>query len=390
MNSSTVGAKLFEPAAAKILGEKATTVINEEIKALVAQDKIGAKALINAEQVAMKRITDMEGSEMIATRRTVTLSYRGRSYTLKARNIAEEIDLRFMTRIKTLAVISKDLLPLHCEDMLVVGGDRGRAGQIDADLLGRCRAARQMANKGLSKLEDRSGTECVKWLNRHRKALTLSDSTFFVELLFFAGMVGQDGSLALHDAILGQMPSNGRTVDIQEVLAECRRIANSDFCKFCEEETQNHVADVVTKLQDLLCGRSPKWPTKMSEFMSDVRTRFAYFCVCPVGGEVGILCGAPAADHMVKEIMKKDAKVVVLKDLQGPLTYLWLLNTQSRKHVLDLRTACLANEANKKIGGVGGSASSSTAGQSCGAKKKSKGESELDAAMAAFKGNKKV
>lgn len=56
-----------------------------------------------------------------------------------------EIDMAFMTELKTAAVNSGELMPAHCEPELASAGNPGKRGQISDDILGRCRAARSQA-----------------------------------------------------------------------------------------------------------------------------------------------------------------------------------------------------------------------------------------------------
>ena len=390
VNSSMVGARLFEASASRVVSEQATKVMDSEIEKLCLLEVIDAAALMKSEQGANATIVALPGSELIPARRTVTLNYRGRKFQHRAKSIQDEIDMRYMTRIKSMAVNCGDLAPLHCESKLVTGGAHaGLAGQISHDLLGRCRAARTLANRGLSKLEQKGSSHIIKWLNRNKKALTLSDSTFWVELQFMVGMQGEDGEAALHAAVFVELDQDGKVLDIAAVLVQVKMILESDLCLFCDESAQNNVADVVRRIADLEAGRCPKWPAKMCEFMQQVRSSISLWCTCQ--SDTNVLVGQPAADHLAKAVMKKNADAVTAEDLKEPLRFAWLLSPAQKKALDTLRQNLIETQKAKvsvvasRGSSVGGS--SSSAGPPAA---KKKGTSELDAAMAAFKGKKKA
>ena len=229
----------------------------EEIELLSKFHLVNAEKLVESEQTANKRIAELPGADLIPDRRVCKLEYRGRSFSHKAKSLADEIDMRYMTVLKSMAVNAGDMDSLHCEVKLVTGGPAGAPGQISEGILGRCRAARQMANNLIGKLDNKSGPNVLRVLNRHKKALTLSDNTFWVEILFLSGLCGHDGELALQNAVLDALPEKGPVKSIAAVLLEAKLIMQSDLFSFCEEAAQANVKDITTKLQHLSEGRNP-------------------------------------------------------------------------------------------------------------------------------------
>ena len=364
-------------------------------EALFANEKITAKDMMAAEQKLVAEIQDMDSMDLLPGRRTVTLSYRGRSFNYKSRTMQDLIDVTFMTMVKERAVAHDDLKPIMCENTLVgIDTTKGKKGQFAECLLGRLRAAREDVNAGIEKMKDKSGSAIVAWMQKNKKSLTLTDSTFVIELQFWQGMTGSDGAAAIRTSILQSMPTAGEQRQVVLVHQECLRVFQSDLCLFCDEAVRNEVATVVTLLEHLKEGRTPSFPKNPNEFMTAVRTSLGFFVTCLQGEGGGKLYGEKACKHLLQCAMKTEAADLKLDDCEVPLRFGWMLTKEERKQVDTLRDAVLEKESKlpgaKKVKAGGpataaGAASSSAASSSM-VKRKA---SELDVAMVFLNGQDK-
>jgi hypothetical protein len=391
VHGSRVGAKLFACATQQVFGEMITREISDAIDLLMKTALITATTLTTAQQMVLKKIRSVQGMEAVSDRRPINLSYRGRLFSYHTKHLADEIDMSFMAHLKSSAVNCGDLPAVCCELMLADGGPPGVPGQIAECVLGRCRAARAQVNTSYAGMSSKKGSDVVAFLTRNRKANELTDHTFTLELQFFVGMVGKDGERALFSMVSLAMPTATTAVSVGHVLQEVRAIQQKDVFKFCDESAQNQITAVANLLDDIDSGRCPKFAANASSWLVSIKESLKFFCRVTEGTTE--LVGAAAAKKMATQVLAvKNTKNMSLSVLENPTKYAWLLSAAQKTAVAALRQTVLEQQKTLATAVSTGSSSKgkSTASSSKAAASTSKavrkGATELEMAMAMFKG----
>jgi hypothetical protein len=394
VNGSNLGRSIFGFAIEQVLGEVVSREITLQIDELLKNAVINAEILASYKRQVVKGLQARPGMDSLSGKRDITISYRGVEFKIKVSSLMEEVEIRFAAHLKSLTVQCCDLLPLMCEDELVVDILKGTKGQVDESVLRTWRAARQSCNDAIRATGQIEGTSMIAFLTKKEAALRSVDSTFLMEIRFFSELVGEAGEKILQDKIRCIMPTADKAVSEADALNQLKVLQGSDIFKFTGVASQSVVCAVSSLIASLHEGRKPTFATNPSPFMTEMKVMVGHFCriTVPDNGTVSELSGPKAAEAMLAAINKK--KKISLEALEGPVKFSWLLSPSSAAKVEELRKDALKEatatfEAASAKPGVASNkrnAASSSSGSAPNLKKGKVASSELDAAMAMFKG----
>jgi hypothetical protein len=269
--------------------------------------------------------------------------------TTRISSLMEQIDCRFACALKAAAVSCGDLPALLCENELVMkSAAEGTKGQIEPAVLTAWNAARTSCNKILTSTNRGDGASVVSYFAKKEASLRSIDPAFCIEM------------------------------------------------RFTGAASQGVVLNVSSLVVVLMEGRKPKFASNPSDFLKDTKLRLAFFCrATTTTADEGTseLSGAAAGSHLAEEALQKGGLTTVA-DLEGPTEFSWLLDQSTADRVSTARaTAIAATVATFRDLDAGKAASCSKRGaaSSSGAagqpdKKGRVGASEVDAAMAMFRG----
>ena len=388
VHASKIGSKLFSCATQQVFGELVTREIGKGVATTFAMPRVTAASLMKEQQRVIDAIRKINGMDLYDEKRKITLCYRGRDFGYQCKSLADEIDMSFMTHLKSAAVNCGDLVPVFCEMSLCDGGPRGLKGQISDDILGRCRAARVQVNRGLDGAKNKDGANVLTHLAKERKSVELTDSTFLVEIQFFTGMVGKDGEAALFSMVRNYMPGpeplGSKT--IENVLTSVSGLASRSIYKFCDTASQNQVTTMVSLLTDLHQGRSPKFASSSSDFLVECKQAMRNFarCTLTIKGKDTELVAERAVTEMAKRALQGDQATKTLADLEGPTRFGWMLSNDQRAQIAELRQKVTEGQRTLASAGAGAIVAVAAPKGRAKAKAKASASSEISQAMAMF------
>ena len=141
-----VGRALFLPLQCKVMEQRVELHIRTAVESCfhTTDAEISMDIVNKARAKCMGELHHIEGIDDLPSRREVKIAYRSTTCLVSITALAEEVDLRFCSAIKGLAVEAQRLDKCFAEEILVTAATRARAHtvQIGADLVLEASAAR--------------------------------------------------------------------------------------------------------------------------------------------------------------------------------------------------------------------------------------------------------
>ena len=392
VSSSELGRMIFGFAIEQVMGSIVRADTEVAIQAMLDNNGVITEAVYNtAKMKCIESLEKKDGMAELSDKREVTILYRSAEFQVKVVSLMDEVEMRFASCLKSRALRTEELSPILCESDLVNDTGAGKKGQIGQEILEPWQQARASCNDHLRATGQLDGPAVVTFLARKEAALRSVDPTFAIEMLFFSSMVGKGGEKLLQAQILELMPTRTTTMEAKSVLSSLKKLQCSELYKFTGVASQNAVVSVSQLIQHLEEGRQPSFASNPDPFMAEMKLAISNFCKHKQQDGT-LLSGADAVTELAKGL--KDLKKIRIEDLEMPVKFSWLLSPGLATEVETMRKQALM-EASSSIASVvakakrGGGAGSSSSSPTLRVLKKSKSQqvSELDAALAMFKGS---
>jgi hypothetical protein len=219
-------------------------------------------------------------ADLVASKRNITVMYRGIKLTLAVTDVSAEIELRIAAWLKSRAVHAELLEPLLGElDMIPLVGPP-TLSSIAPSLLTSYGVARKSVNE-VFKTEAHSSGELVKELMYSKMNLYTSfDSTFVIEYAFITELAATEGLKILQQRALRVFPDavNARTLEFTQT--EIDHLAESGLFRFVNRASQASLNGVREILGQMIFGGTPDIASMQhTTFLASVSRRLQFFCV---------------------------------------------------------------------------------------------------------------
>ena len=388
VSSSELGRMIFGFAIEQVMGSIVRADTEVAIQAMLDNNGVITEAMYNtAKMKCIESLEKKDGMAELSDKREVTILYRSAEFQVKVVSLMDEVEMRFASCLKSKALRTEELSPILCESDLVNDTGAGKKGQICQEILEPWQQARASCNDHLRATGQLDGPAVVTFLARKEAALRSVDPTFAIDMFFFCSMVGKGGEKLLQAQILELMPTRTTTMEAKSVLSSLKKLQCSELYKFTGVASQNDVVSVSQLIQHLEEGRQPSFASNPDPFMTEMKLAISNFCKHKQ--QDGTLLSA--ADAVAKGV--KGLKKIRIEDLEMPVKFLWLLSPglateveTMRKQAFKEASSSIASVVAKAKRGAGARSSSSS---TLPVLKKSKCQqvSELDVALAMFKGS---
>ena len=367
--SSGIGRAMFSFAIDHILGSMVQHAADDAIQKLLKKKQIMKAEYQTALKDALKLIQSKPGMDHLPDKRIIDISYRKVAFHIRVNSVLEELECRFGSALKEVAVLCGDLEPLMCEDDLVEKLPAMPTGRIDTVMVLPWKVNREALNKQLRSQSKTSGASIVDHLQKKESNIKSNDTSGAVEIRFFEAMVGSSGEAILAKKVMNTMPTQTAPTTEKQVLKELEKLEISDLFRFTGSDAQGVVTSVNRMVQDLIEGRGPSFPKNPDDFHIKINQSMAFFCRSKIGDKN--LVGREAVEQTWQHV--NAMPVATIDDLEIPVKFAWLLAPgeqlmveAKRKEAIKTATATLSAVANpnQMSGGKSSAAASKSSSSS--------------------------
>lgn len=350
VESGDLGHLMFGRALQSIAAKKVDSLLEDSVQKL-AKTKITPESMAAARQeiIGETKKLGFDAIDVHQTPKNITVKYRGVALKMSCASILDEWSTAVWALIKTVAVETKALDPLFCEDQLVSEAGPHYAGaEVDPALLADASGARKAATQAIASYKDVTAETLKQMFSKRGSFLCSIDRTFKLEQVFFEGVSGPKGEERYKMELLACLPSSGGEKTYAKSLAALSKLGDSMLAAWVGSCAKALHQMVATHVKGMQAGRPPKFDDAANaSFVGLVKERLAFFLVTTTGSgdPPKTLVGKEAALALYRALETKQATsmdTVQLMDLQQVLQFAWLLDENNRINLEKWRNAVVS------------------------------------------------
>ena len=335
VNGSGIGRLLWLSHTYDVCGEQILDVINQTINETMQAGTLIEEKLTVAKKSALDAIALRMPLDFLPPKRIVEVLYRGEKLRIEVQSIHEEIDLRFASMIRQVAIRDKVLELLFCESALIIGDKTVLPpGGVDPALVVRANAVRKRLARAVMTSGVESADGILAVVRKKKADALIVDPHGKLELTLLESMTGDASDERLVRKMVTVFPTVRDAISPETTLASLQGIKGSQLFKMSSKASQEKFKIVCDCVLAVTESRPPNFEATDADckFMGKVIPLFEFFVRGVVKGGPGnkanvVVTGSRALEVFVEETHKKlDAKKEVTESERERLrTFCWLL-----------------------------------------------------------------
>lgn len=347
VQSSKLGNLLFGSAHRQYQGGKISNLIQAKMVELVSQNITEVR--VAQLRAAFVRQASDKGKDVKETqaKRTVELMYRGCRFSMAVHSHMDEYLMAEAACIESVAVETRALGSLFCEDELVPASRPSYTITIETKVLASAEKARLAARSALI-AEKPSGEVILNCLTTNLGQFVQLHRAFRCTVSFWQSVVGEGSEKRLKQEVLKALGDDANRVSLEEAIQRLDMLQSSKLVAFCGLGLQSLFSSCVQFIADIKANRQPRYDgSSDSDFLKSIMRRVGefYSVVLPARGTEAArtMYGRAAVDAKLAEIRgKRTANTTVeLSDISLLKVYGWLLKDEEKAEVDTWANECM-------------------------------------------------